>query len=228
MRYWKTVLVFGLIMVVNVVWGQDTSFVNLTKEDIKTLKEMSEYWNLGSLLIGLVVIFLLPLLGFIVARINFKNWFVPMVGENLAGKKDDLTGALERLLDDYQLRKNTRILIVSNKSGVNLPMKNFLTDKGFSFSDVEDGFINLDKFNSDALGGATLVLFNYMGQDLAVTQNTIGQKVLSLNGKAKVVVAGNPPMDSKYKEEMGNYLTFSNGYDTLESRIIGAMKQPIA
>lgn len=230
MRYFKLLLVLGLLVGAGAVWGQTaaSSPQPLTEDEIKTFREISKYWNLGTLIVGLVIALLLPILGFIVAKTNFKNWFIPMVGENLMGKKEDLNAALDKLLADFQLRKNTKILVVSDKIGVNLPMKYFLTDKGFSLSSIGDGFVELNQFNSQSLGGANLVLFNYMGQDLSVVQNTIGTKVLSLNGVAKVVVAGNERMEPKYKDTMKNYLSFSNGYDTLESRIIGAVKQPIS
>lgn len=200
----------------------------LTEGEINTFREISKYWNIFTLLIGLCIALLLPVLGFIVARTNFKKWFIPMVGESLVGKKEDLNEVLEKILEDFRIRKNTKILVVSDKPGGNLPMKNFLTDKGFSFSSIEDGFIEFGKLNNQSLGGANLVLFNYVGQDLSKVQDTIGDKILSLKNQAKVVVIGNERMDAKYKESMGNYLTFSNGYDTLESRIIGAIKQPIS
>lgn len=222
-------IIMGVIGVVN-GWGQTTvsSAPPLTDEEIQTFKEISRYWNLGTLLIGLVTVFLLPILGFIIARTNFKNWFIPLVGENLMSKKEDLNEILEKMLEDFRLRKDTKILVVSDKPGVNLPMRNFLTEKGFSLSSIGDGFIELTQLSNHSLGGATLILFNYIGQDLSKVQNIIGDKVLSLKNHAKVVVVGNERMDAKYKESMGNYLTFSNGYDTLESRIIGAVKQPVA
>jgi|GEM_PF-3720353 hypothetical protein len=220
-----------VILVSGFVLANSSPADTLTKEQVEVVQKISTQYESVQLFMK-PLFWILSLVAAVAVGFGINwLWFRSQIEEKVVGhlskkldvKKEALVGALKNLSQEYSYRQKD-IMIVSESKGTVFALKTFLTDRDFKLPK----FLDIGEFEAEKdKGGYDLVLYNFLNQDLDVVQKKFGDQLLTLFGKSKVIVLGNGRMDDKYKKTMGNYLSFSNGLDTLESRILGAYKQPV-
>ena len=220
-----------VILVSGFVLANSSPADTLTKEQVEVVQKIATQYESGRLFMK-PLFWILSLVAAVAIGFGINwLWFRSQIEEKLVGhlskkldvKKEALVGALKNLSQEYSYRQKD-IMIVSESKGPVFALKIFMADRDFKVAK----FMDIGEFEAEKdKGGYDLVLYNFLNQDLDVVQKKFGDQLLTLFGKSKVIVLGNGRMDDKYKKTMGNYLSFSNGLDTLESRILGAYKQPV-
>lgn len=223
----KKVVSFLIMLLtgLSVACAQDSPV--FSEQEVSALKNIAKYYSVAALWIGVAVAILVPVFSFFNLRQKIERWAEDKVMEKMARqldiKKEVLQGALSAMIQDFQL-KLRKILIVGETDHKLLQVSEFLEGYGFSMPDsisVED-FNALKKLPSEV----KLILFNYLNQDIDQHKEEIIPMLDKFKDKRMLLLGiGRLPDDQKTK--YGNRLSFSNGVDTLEDRILGAYKQPI-
>jgi hypothetical protein len=207
------------------VHGQES--VIFSEQEVSALKNIAKYYSVAALWIGVGVAVLVPILSFFGLRHKIEKWAEDKVMEKMAGqldiKKEVLQGALSAMIEDYKL-KLRKILVVGEKDEKLLQLSEFLGRNNF----LPPGSVSAKEFV--ALGtlpeDINLILFNYLNQDIDRHKEEIIPMLEKFKDK-RMLVLGTGRLPDDQKTKYGNRLSFSNGFDTLADRILGAYKQPV-
>jgi hypothetical protein len=212
-----------LLISVSVYCQQDTI---LTKDEIVELKTVAQQYQTWKMLniVGGAVLVICTLLG---VRHIVGKWAEDKAMEKLAGKldvqKEVLQGTLAMMVKEYQL-KQRKILVVGASNEMPLQLSEFLGTEGFSLLDYKS--ITSFRQQTTLPTDIKLLLFNYLNKDVKKHQAEI-IPLLTQFIEMRMLLLGTGRLEDDQKETIGNRLSFSNGYDTLTDRILGAYKQPI-
>jgi hypothetical protein len=200
--------------------------VKFTSEQANALKSASSWWVTYAPIGISVLAFVGVLISFYGLKSKVESWAtdkaMSTIAQKLNIKTDVLEKALKQMVTDHEMKMKKILLVVPKISNL-LHLKNYLNNA--NFNTIES--VELEKFTPESVSGVDLVIFHYLNHDLEQKQDEFGTQLLALKGKTRSLVLGTGRMDDKYKQALGNELSFSNGLDTLEQRILGAYKQPV-
>jgi hypothetical protein len=207
----------------SVLSQQDTTF---TKEQVDSLKTIADHYSIAVLWISAAIAILVPVLSFFGLRSKIEKWAedkaMAKIADKLSVKKEALEAAMTMMMREHTL-KERKILIVSPTEGQPLSLTEFLKNEGFSNLD----FIQLENLKNFTPAGIDLMLFNYLNQSLKENEAAFGNYLTKYKDNVRMLVLGSGQTQTDFKKELGNRLSFSNGFDTLSERILGAYKQPV-
>ncbi|MBL7791859.1 MAG: hypothetical protein JNK77_06040 [Saprospiraceae bacterium] len=220
----KRKFIFLILMFCSfILMGQNAGA--FSKEEISALKSIAQYYNIAVLWCTAIAAVLLPVLTWFSLKSKIEKWAedkaMAKIADKLNVQKEVLENTLRLLVKEFELKKQ-KIVVVS-PSPKPIQLAEFIANEGFSNAD----YLELQDIAKINLSETRLVLFNYLNRNLVEVHEEFGSHLLQLKDSVRIVVLGTGQLPPPYKEKAGNKLSFSNGYDTLTDRILGAFKQPV-
>ena len=218
-----------LLFVTVICFAQNTD--TLSASEITNLKALAKLYSDGEILtnyikpiaISILCTLLAALGTYAFIRKNIENWFIADLSKKLNVTEDALLTSITFSVKNNEIRKTAKILIV-NTDNSNAGLKNYLNNLDYKnlqtpMSITE--FANVNKSTFD------LVIFNYHNKDLSIEQSVFGQELLNCKNKTRAVVIGKNRINDDYSLSLNEFLSLTNGLDTLDDRIVQALKQPL-
>lgn len=203
-----------------------TTVVNVfTEKEVTALKELAG-WKMQYGIIAIIITAVVLIFGILGLRKWVGAWAEEKAMAKIANKLDVkaevLEASMKRMIKDHNNRQKL-ITVVSAQKDPNTIFKEYLDEAGFG---------NLDYISLDELAGydgtqTKLFLFNYPDLDPEKEPIPFEEQLLKMkdSGRFMLFVKGRVP--NSLIKELGNRLNFSNGYNTLDQRIVEAFKQPL-
>lgn len=167
MKYFKLLLLFGLLLMTVVVWGQDTQ---LTADDINELKKLVKYSTQWNTFLNIWAI-LGPLLAAIVTWLGIRKKAEDWAEKEITQKANEKFGVdwatVKQIVDDKKRDaaiKAKRLAVINKQTGRRQDLVATLEKNGFKNPPPQ--YFNLADFNSK---------FDYNQFDLVILDNHDGQ-----------------------------------------------------
>lgn len=168
MRYYKLLLIFGLVVWADMVWGQE---VQLTADEIAALKKLAEYNKVWNVFLNVWAI-LGPIIGALTTWLLIKSRIQKWAEEEVTKKANEKFGVdwavVKQLVDDKKRDaaiKAKRLAIVNKVTGRRQDLVVMLEKYGFRNPPPQS--FHWTDFNSDK--------FDYNQFDLIILDNHDGQ-----------------------------------------------------
>lgn len=220
MHYRKMVLVFGLMLISSLAWGQDT----LAHENIPTLNriagEYDRYKQIFSIVAG-VLILLTPLGFWVLLKTKAEEWVLNKIAKEAGLKVEHVKSAVGEFAHIAELKKK-KILVISAADGQQDNVKKVFSKCGFAYG--SGTWVNISGISTHVLVDADVLLFNDQ-IEFPLSEVQIESTIQKFKTNVGYFYFGDKQLPSKeYRQKYQIDLDFCNSATRLEAGLLSLLK----